>query len=262
MAAGAERVIRARAWFLGSRIDYREIERGGAVALGPLTLVVGREGYRITFRFGVVVLVGLSAEQEAEILQGLRATVHNPLPEPELEEVDLLIHPELPERLDSQGRLVLREASVARLQVVAHVLAKSCVLSYYERNVAEEFDRIEQIAQRLTRAAGPARGKREILNEIGKALSIMGRMVGRVEVAEKPEIVWDDPQLDQLYERLATEYELRDRDRALSRKLELISRTAETYLDLLNHRQVLRVEWYIVILIVVEIALSLYEKLS
>ena len=45
----------------------------------------------------------------------------------------------------------------------------------------------------------------------------MGRMVGRVEVAEKPEIVWDDPRLDRLYERLATEYELRDRDRALSR---------------------------------------------
>jgi len=85
--------------------------------------------------------------------------------------------------------------------------------------------------------------------------------VGRVEVTEKPEIVWDDPELDRLYERLATEYELRDRDRALSRKLDLISRTAETYLDLINARQTLRVEWYIVILIVMEIVLSLYEML-
>jgi len=54
---------------------------------------------------------------------------------------------------------------------------------------------------------------------------------------------------------------LRDRDLALARKLDLISRTAETYLDLLNNRQALRVEWYIVVLIVVEIVLSLWQIL-
>jgi uncharacterized Rmd1/YagE family protein len=68
-------------------------------------------------------------------------------------------------------------------------------------------------------------------------------------------------ELDRLYERLATEYELRDRDLALARKLDLIARTAETYLDLVNHRQALRVEWYIVILIVAEIVLSLWQIL-
>jgi uncharacterized Rmd1/YagE family protein len=87
--------------------------------------------------------------------------------------------------------------------------------------------------------------------------------VGRVEVAEKPEIVWDDAALDRLYEHLAAEYELRDRDRALTRKLEVASRTVETYLDMLQHRQTLRVEWYIVTLILVEIVLvMLYPMLA
>ena len=85
--------------------------------------------------------------------------------------------------------------------------------------------------------------------------------MGRVEITEKPEIVWDDMELDRLYERIATEYELRDRDLALARKLDLISRTAETYIDLVNHRQGLRVEWYIVVLIVLEIVLSLWQIL-
>jgi uncharacterized Rmd1/YagE family protein len=39
----------------------------------------------------------------------------------------------------------------------------------------------------------------------------------------------------------------------------VISRTAETYQDLLQHRQTLRVEWYIVLLIVVEIVIILWE---
>lgn len=71
----------------------------------------------------------------------------------------------------------------------------------------------------------------------------------------------DEPELDKLYERFAVEFELRDRDRALARKLDLIARSAQTYLDLLHTQQSLRVEWYIVILILFEIALTLFEFL-
>lgn len=254
------RNITARAWFIGSRIDLRELSRGGTVALGPLTMLIGQHGYSMIFRFGVVVTFGLSAEQEKEIVDSLKDSVHNPFERPECESAEIFIDGNAAERLDAEGRITLKEASVGRLQVVAHVLAKSCVLSYYEHSVAEVFDRIEQLAERLCRGQSPSRGKSEILEEIGNALLIQTRTVGRVEITEKPEIVWEEVELDRLYERIAVEYELRDRDLALSRKLDLVSRTAETYLDLVNTRQSLRVEWYIVILIVVEIVLSLYGK--
>ncbi|MGD8320435.1 MAG: hypothetical protein PVJ02_08275, partial [Gemmatimonadota bacterium] len=60
---------------------------------------------------------------------------------------------------------------------------------------------------------------------------------------------------------LAREYELAERDRALSRKLEIISDVAETYLELLDTRKSLRLEWYIVILILIEIVLFLWQIL-
>ena len=82
------------------------------------------------------------------------------------------------------------------------------------------------------------------------------KMVGRVETGEKPELLWDHPELERLYVRLAEEYELRDRDRALDRKLDVISRTVETLLGLVQTRSSLRVEWYIVLLIVAELLLS------
>jgi uncharacterized Rmd1/YagE family protein len=84
-------------------------------------------------------------------------------------------------------------------------------------------------------------------------------MVGRVEIAEKPDLLWDHPELERLHSRLVAEFELLDRDRALSRKMRLISDTAEALLNLVHNKRSLRVEWYIVILILVEIALSLYE---
>jgi len=58
---------------------------------------------------------------------------------------------------------------------------------------------------------------------------------------------------------MAEEYELIERHRSLERKLELISKTAETLLGLLQNQRSHRVEWYIVILIVIEVFLTLYE---
>jgi uncharacterized Rmd1/YagE family protein len=88
-------------------------------------------------------------------------------------------------------------------------------------------------------------------------------MVGRVETGEKPELLWEHPELERLYVRLAEEYELRDRDRdrALDRKLDVISRTVETLLGLVQTRSSLRVEWYIVLLIVAELLLTTYPLL-
>lgn len=256
---GSLEPMRARAWFLGTRIEVRDLGRGG-MPVGPVALRAGERGYSLIFRFGVVVLIGLSGAEEQAELEKLSAAIQNRFTQPEFEETEIAIDPGRSEGLGPDGRLSLRDAGPGRFQVLAHVLAKSCVLGYYERSVADAFDRIEQLAERLCRGESPARGKQEVLTEIGTVLLILTRTVGRVEVTEKPEITWDDADLDRLYQRLAAEYELRDRDLALSRKLELISRTAETYLDLVNNRQTLRVEWYIVILIVVEIALSLYGK--
>jgi required for meiotic nuclear division protein 1 len=58
--------------------------------------------------------------------------------------------------------------------------------------------------------------------------------------------------------RLAEEYELRDRGRALDRKLEIVSRTVETLLSLVQTRSSMRVEWYIVLLIIAELLLTTY----
>jgi required for meiotic nuclear division protein 1 len=78
-------------------------------------------------------------------------------------------------------------------------------------------------------------------------------------VGEKPDPLWERPDLERLYLRLEDEYELRERLLALERKLSLVSRTAETALELMQHDSSHRVEWYIVALIVVEILLSVYE---
>jgi uncharacterized Rmd1/YagE family protein len=85
------------------------------------------------------------------------------------------------------------------------------------------------------------------------------RMVGRVEVGEKPEVLWEHPELERLYARLEDEYELAERGRAIERKLALVNDTMETLVDLVQNKRLTRLEWYIIALIAIEIGLTLYE---
>jgi uncharacterized Rmd1/YagE family protein len=138
------------------------------------------------------------------------------------------------------------------------VLAKTTVLAYYEKRASEAMEQVERLARQLREGEMPG-GDRGLLRQIGDTLLTEAGTVGRVEVTEKPEVTWEFPELDGLYMRLAAEFELTERDRALSRKLALISSVAERCLELLNTRRALRVEWYIVGLIVFEILLGLLE---
>jgi uncharacterized Rmd1/YagE family protein len=121
------------------------------------------------------------------------------------------------------------------------------------------FDQVEPFAISL-QTQKFRRGRAEaLLKQIGNCLMIQHKIVGRVEIIDKPELLWEYPELDRLYTRLEDEYEIRERHQALERKLDLVSRTAETALELQHQNTGLRLEWYVVILIVIEVLLSLYE---
>lgn len=257
-AAGAA-TLQGRAILVGEGLETQRIERTRVVATHPLTVRVGARGYGIFYRFGVVVLFGVSAVEEAALLASIEPFVVNRRTTTEPEDIDLLVDERAEERVGTDGVIRIRNLTTETLQIVADVLAKSLVLEHYERRVAEVFDQFQPLAEALRRTGRSGRNTRQLLRQIGDLMLTQHHMVGRVEVVEKPDVLWDHPELERLHGRLAAEFELQDRDRALSRKMRLISDTAEALLDLVQNKRSLRVEWYIVILILIEIVLSLYD---
>jgi uncharacterized Rmd1/YagE family protein len=253
------RAALATAWFVGQRIDTRGLSGADALSETPLTMLIDGGGYAMVFRFGAVVFVDATAEKQTAFIDGLSENVIGAFEKPETERLEIEADPERDGRLDANGRLWISELSLERLQIVAHILVKSTVLAHYEARISSVFDSIEPLAASMQKGGATRIPARSLYRQIGSVLSAETLTVGRVEVTEKPELTWDRPDLDRLYERLSAEYELRDRDRALARKLELISRTSETMLELMQNRRMLHVELYIVLLIAVEIAIMLYD---
>ena len=135
------------------------------------------------------------------------------------------------------------------------------MLAHYETQIASVFDRIEPIADRLEKSGRIKSSARELLQRIGYVMKVQQFMVGRVEIEEKPDILWDHLELERLYARIDEEYELRERTNAIDRKLELIHRTVETLIELVEHKSSVRLEWYVIVLIMIELAFTAYERL-
>ena len=250
--------FRARAVLVGERIDLKGWGTDDTLATNPLTVAVKGGGAATLNRYGVVVFFGVSPEDEHAFLNRLRPFVANAYATPETEEVEVRI--ESGDREGVKGGVVyLEDGAVARLQVIADILSKSALLSLYEKQVAGEFDRLEPLAVQLDRTGRIPGKSKELLKKIGSMLLVEQRMVGRAEITEKPEILWDNPVLEGLFARLEDEFEIRERHAAIERKLNLISQTAHTVLELLSSKHSLRVEWYILLLIVFEILLTLYQ---
>ena len=253
-------LLRARAVILGERLDHRGLGPGGSAMADPAPIAAPEPISAFAFRWGAVVFFGANADQEASLLAALAPRITNPNDNPTEEAAILTLGAER-DGVDADGVIQLCDASPERLAVVADALAKSAALAQQEARIAEALDRLEPAVADL-RAAGRLRfSSRALHRQIGHALSAHSRNLARVEAADKPEVLWDHPELERLHARLADEYELRERGAALERKLAWIGNTIQTLLSLLQARRALGLEAAVVALVGIEVAFTLYEHL-
>jgi uncharacterized Rmd1/YagE family protein len=250
--------VKVRAYFLGQRINLQPFVKASPLAVEPLVVQRGDDGYVVLFEYGAAVLLGLSSVAEAEFLSDVQSRIIDPFTPPETEDITMRLAPSKEGKVE-RDTLLVAQFDIPTLQLVSDVLAKSVVLAEYETESAQVFDQIEPFATSLQQRNFNRQRANDLLKQIGNSLMIQHKIVGRVEIVEKPELLWEYPELDRLYARLEDEYEIKERHIALDRKLYLVSRTAETALDIQHQNTGLRLEWYVVILIVIEVLLSIYE---
>jgi required for meiotic nuclear division protein 1 len=250
--------ISAHALQVGDRINTAGFE-GEVVSNTPVALRIGSSGLAVVFRYGAVVLLNLTADQEAVFLERLHSRTFGKIAPYEEEWAKIQVARESDEPIPAGGPISVREMSVERLLVVADALAKSVVLARDEKEVTNVFDVIEPFARELARFGRTSKSRTDLLKLLGNALLVQTRVSGRVAAAEKPDVLWDRPDLERLYARLEDEYELSERVETLNRKLAVIADTASALADIVDTKRAVRLELIVIFLIAFEIVVTAYE---
>jgi uncharacterized Rmd1/YagE family protein len=257
-AAGGDRVT-VRALLLGDRIETAGLERDDVLSTVPMAFRVGERGTVALFRYGVAVLVGMSPLEEDEVLRRLDGRIVNPVTLREQETAVIQTGADREDQVTPSGVIAVKALTNEHTLLVADALATSVILAHDEKDVAAVFDEIEPLARQLAERGRTPGGRRSLLQHIGNALLVQQRISGLVAVAEKPDVLWERPDLERFYSRLEDEYELKQRADVLTRKLTVISDTANTLSDIIDTERSLRLELIIVLLIAIDIVVGVYH---
>jgi uncharacterized Rmd1/YagE family protein len=251
--------VTARALIVGERIDTVGLERPDTISALPLAFRVGAGGMVALFRFGVAVMVGLTPLEEEDTLARLQSRVSGVRAKGDDETAILEISPIGDEQKSSSGPIQIKDLSPQRFLVVADALSKTVALARDEREVNQVFDVIEPFAAQLAATGRPPFRRTSMLRLIGQALLVQHRVSGRVAVEEKPDVLWDRPDLERLYARLEDEYELKERAGVLKRKLDVIVETAHALTDIIDADRATRLEWAVIVLILAELIAAVVQ---
>jgi len=251
--------ITVRALLLGDHIDTVGLERPDILSTTPLAFRIEGHAFVVIFRYGVVVLFGMTPLQEDQIIQSLAGRIIGRYIHREQETTQIEIAPGKDEQIAPSGTISLKALLPEHVLIIADAIATNVILARDERNVSAVFDVIEPLARELADHGRTPGGRRTILKHIGNALLVQQRVSGLVAVAEKPDVLWERPDLERFYARLEDEYELKERANLLTRKLTVISNTGQVLANIIDTDRSLRLELMIVALILLEIIFTGYQ---
>lgn len=145
-----------------------------------------------------------------------------------------------------------------QLDIVSTVLAKSVALDKIEIDISYLLDEIEDVVNDLHQ------GKLTVSDEkLAKmSASILGlklSTISYVMLLDKPAITWDNENASALFEELGTLFELSERYGNNRHKIDTLMDITEVFSGLAHAKRGTRLEWYIIILIVIEIFLSVFD---
>ncbi|MDO8527255.1 MAG: RMD1 family protein [Deltaproteobacteria bacterium] len=156
-------------------------------------------------------------------------------------------------------KVVVDRLNRDKIELISLVLSQSTALEFFENKIENILTRLAVITSDLESAGKTTLSEKKINQFIGQAMAAKQKLIGTLYLLEKPDETWESKVLDDLHQEATMMFELKDRFRTIDYKLKTIQENLELLANLTTNRQHLRLEWIIIALIVMEVALFGYE---
>lgn len=250
-------------FYLGESIDLKKVQESikQYVFLTrdfPLVVKLQHNQYAVLTKFGTVTFWNVPPKLAQQFIKEINPFVHSQKGEYQYSDnIKIYVSSEM-ERVTFE-RVYLKELDLEKIQIISYVSAQSVALERYENEVGSGLADLEKTIDDWKLGALRRFGQDKILKQIGNALSIKQTAITHLALFDKPESTWENPEIEKLYLRLRAEYELQDRFDILSEKISFLSENNTTLLDFLSMQRANFLELIVVVLIVVELVVLLFD---
>ena len=218
-----------------------------------------QERYIVFTHFNVLTLIGYSKDDVIEVLRKLHLKHARRYEEFYLfQDYPLYINSDLEHScFISNDAITLKHPSTILFVIIALVVSQSVGLERYEKDLEAYFEQSKQLID-LTNSYSPF--KRAKLTRFASELTLVHYdMVSDLFLLDKPNILWENEDAENLYNELSMILELKDRFEVVEYKLGGLKDDIDMVLDLSNHKHSEMLDWIVIILIVVAIGIMVLE---
>ncbi|GAX82558.1 hypothetical protein CEUSTIGMA_g9984.t1 [Chlamydomonas eustigma] len=220
------------------------------------------------FNYGVFIFWGLDKEQEADLVNEVYKTCHvKPYPAHEVEVDNFQFNFSADEPPNIQNDIFTinkRQATDHQVRLaMSFALAQSAKLTVYEERVMELVGETKDLPVALANEGRVKASSKQVAQFIGKIFLQSSTLNLLSTVLDTPEYFWDVPDsVQSLYERACEYLELPTRIEVLNARLEVLQEMLEMLRNHQNHDHDMRVEWFVIWLLVVDTVLMMTQLLG
>ncbi|TYP70874.1 RMD1 family protein [Aquimarina intermedia] len=209
------------------------------------------EQYVYVFKYGVICFFNTSQEAIDSIVEELLPFCRNPLEKHLVEKID--VHMESSETVVHYDNITLREFNKDFLRLIMLNTSQSVALDRYAEITEELLDDTNAHTMYLETKGRLDISGNKLKRYIGKILNIKNKISENLYIFDSHDLTWDDEKLNRFDSDLKKTFDLKDRYRDIHDRIEIIKENLELFKDIMDHRESSRLEWIIIILILVEV---------
>ncbi|GGX22700.1 RMD1 family protein [Aquimarina muelleri] len=209
------------------------------------------EQYIYIFKYGVICFYNVEEKEIQQSIHEILQFSKNPHQDKLSDQIEVFIG-----KGDSEitpGYVNLTVFSVDKLRLIMLNVSQSIALdnyAYISELILEETNTHTVYLEE--------KGKLDISGKklkkyIGKVLNIKNKISENLYIFDSHDVTWDDEVLNKFDQDLKKAFDLKDRYRSIQDQVEVIKENLELFKDIMFHKESSKLEWIIIILILVEV---------
>lgn len=233
------------------------------------------------FPYGAVLLWGFTSDQESELLDlfapcAEEISSHGKVGE--LSDCEFMLFRPLQEGDEEEGEaqqqgppplasitnnvVRLRSDDATERLAISFAFAQSAKLSVLEASLEALSEEIKAIPEQLARTGRSSFSAKRIAQLSGRIFLQRNEANLYANILDCPAFFWEAEAFEPLYRRVNTYLDVEDRVGILNNKLDIVNDLLESLGNQLEIRNAHRLEWIIIILIMIEIGLDLLKEIE
>ncbi|THH19660.1 hypothetical protein EW146_g1567 [Bondarzewia mesenterica] len=209
------------------------------------------------FRYGTVVIWGMTEAQEKRFLSSLKRFEIEKLASHDVEMEDLNFYYANYSRIYNDVITLRKGSSYMTKLSLSHALAQSVKISLFEERISATIEETKEYPEIISETGKIGMPHKEIMKKMGEVFLLRSNIASVGSVLDSPEVFWTYPDLQPLYDAARSYLELPQRINLLNTRVEVLQDMLQLLKESVSSRHSERLEQIVIALIAIEIVLGI-----